>query len=150
MRILFVIDKIEYNKWKAIESFVGAIPGASIVKAAIKIKKASKAYKQIEKSNRILENIAKKERKSTHAINRMRKKKISSKRKSTIKKKHVLNNNITKKAKINIEEIQKIHSKRIEDSGLTIENLTNEGKDFWAKSKTNYKNYYTYASRNSI
>jgi len=137
------IDKIEYNKLKAIESFVGAIPGASIVKAAIKIKKASKAYKQIEKSNRILENIAKKERKSTQAINRMRKKKISSKRKSTIKKRHVLNNNITKKAKINIEEIQKIHSKRIEDSGLTIENLTNEGKDFWAKSKTNYKNYRT-------
>lgn len=135
------LAEIEYNKSKAIASFVGAIPGASMVKAVMKIRKAANAYKQIKKAGVILENIARKERRSRQTLDRIRTKKMSSKRRSTIKRNHALNRHISKKAKINIKEIVKIHSKQIEDSGLTIENLTIEGQGFWVKAKKHYNNY---------
>ena len=128
-------DEINENKKKAIDSFVGAIPGTSLMRAAIKIKQVSKIYKKIEKGQNLLVEIKKKSRKSEQALNRIKQKRTSKKNMTVVKQKHVFNNRIYKKASMNTEKIIERDTKKIGDLGLTIEDLTSEGKTML----TNYR-----------
>lgn len=120
-------DKINENKMKAIESFVGAIPGASIVKAAIKLKKASKIYRKIEKGEKLLGEIKKKSRKSKQMFDKIRQRQTFKKRKKVVKNQYKFNTRIYKKANVNVEKIIEDNTRAIEDLGLTIEDLTSVG-----------------------
>lgn len=116
-------DKVKEYRNQTIISFVGAIPGSSVLKGTIRFIRAGKAMRNVQRAQTAADMASRNARKAKQALNRARGKKTS-KKKGEAKSRNRDAQNVRQTANCELEKALQTRDTRLREGGWTIEELT--------------------------
>jgi len=132
-------EKTKTYQREALLSFMGAIPGASVVKGAVKVIRAQRAIRTAVRAEKVLSQSRKTQRRAQQAINRVRNKKTSKSKKRAAKDFKSKSDKELKTNKQNLQDAIAERDLRIKEAGLTIGELNEISAVFLANPKKFYR-----------
>lgn len=113
-------DKMNQFKEEAIKSFIGAVPGSSLAKGAVKVYRAGRAVNKVRKAEKVLENADKALNSTSKAIEAANR---STKGGAELARLHQLSPRQAQAkvlAKQKLKEARRISDDRLREAGMTI------------------------------
>lgn len=132
---------------KALENFAGAIPGASIVKGAIKVAKVGKAVNTVIKAEKALEKSKKSVKKSKQALDRISKKKTTKGKKSAAKTNHRKRSSDVKEKSHDLNTAIENRDRLLTEGGLTVGDINRYSKSILSNPTAFYRNTMNMADK---
>lgn len=133
-------DKMYEYRNESVKSFVGAIPGTSILKGTIKVIKAGKAVRKVQSAEKAFAAAQNNKKVAEKALRRVRNNKTT---KTRIRSAKAKNKEAAQAVRVERQDLQKAieeRTNRLNESGLTIGDLTNESKNILRRGYKNYRN----------
>lgn len=130
---------IEYRN-RAIEGFVFAIPGSSILKGGIKFFRAGKAIKNVHRAEEVANTARRNSKKAKQALNKIKNKKTSKRKKAIAKDRNRNAQNQSKISNQSLDNAIKTRDLRLREGGWTINELTDTSKNALRRSYRNIMN----------
>lgn len=131
--------KINAYRREALLSFAGAIPGASIVKGAVKVMRAGRAIRTVTHTERILAQSRSTQRRAQQTLNRLKNKKTSISKKKSAKQNKLNSDTEVNNNKQNLNDAITQRNLRVEETGLTIGQLNEVSAGFLANPRKYYR-----------
>lgn len=126
---------------RARENFVGAIPGASLVKGVVRIRRIANAVRIVERSETALVVAQRNQARTRSALNRIRNRKTSRSRIAGAKENHRIADQNVNDTQLELQNAIEQRNLRLGEAGITIGDLTCESRSLLQRGWHNYQNY---------
>lgn len=138
--ILGDYDKMYDYRNQAVSNFVYAIPGTSILKGTVKVVRAGRAVQNVHRAENAVVAARRSKKIAEQALRRVRKGNTTKINKAVVKTNNKNAAQMVKDEQQNLQNAIEERTRRLNESGLTIRDLTNESRNILQRGYRNYRN----------